>query len=1028
VKNVHLFSREPAASADAALEKKPLFCKGPARARHRLAAKQWWGGLVLLAFALTMEGQAPKVGPLAPRESLARFTFPEDLELEQVLAEPIIAQPVFMNFDERGRMWVVQYLQYPDPAGLKVVSRDKYWRAVYDKISPPPPRHFPGKDKITIHEDTDGDGAFDKHTTFVDGLNIVTAVVRGRGGLWVLNPPYLLFYPDANNDDVPDGDPVVHLEGFGLEDTHSVVNSLRWGPDGWLYATQGSTVSGQVKRPGLDKTPVSSLGQHIWRYHPETRRYEIFAEGGGNAFGVEFDPKGRVYSGHNGNNTRGFHYVQGGYYLKGFDKHGQLSNPFAFGYFPAMRHAPAARFTHTFVIYEDEALPAAYRHQLLSINPLQSQVIRSDIQRDGSSFQTKDVGTLLTTTDTWFRPVDIKVGPDGAVYVADFYDGQIAHLRHHEGQIDTSNGRIYRLKAKGAKASKPPDLGKLSSAELVKLLGKNQSWQTQTVLRLLGDRKDNSVVPLLTKMVRDKQGQPALEALWGLYLSGGLENLTLEMLHHVDPFVRLWTVRLLADVKNRDDVPRKIALALAELAAKEKHVEVRSQLASSARRLLAREGLPIVRQLLTHDEDAGDIHLPLLLWWTLEARADSDREEVLRLFEASEIWRLPLVEQHILGRLMRRFAQAGKQKDLLTCAKLLRLAPGAEHAKILLAGFEQGFAGRPVANLPRELVDALAAHGGGSLTLRLRQGQAEAVKEALQTLANPRADAKIRLQLVQIFGEIQEPRSVPLLLQILGEPKNVTLHQAVLLSLQSYKDGQIAPRILAGYAALTPEAQSAAQLLLSSRATWSLQLLQAIDQGKIDKNSLPSEMVRKLLLHREETIQNLVRKHWGEVKGATTAEMRQDIDRLARVLHTGSGDPYGGRKLFQNTCGKCHLLFGQGGDIGPDLTASKRDDIDNMLLHIVNPSAEIREGFETYHILTDDGRTLLGFVTEKDNQIVALRNSEGQTSVIQKTRIEDMRVIPQSVMPEALLKGYTDQQVRDLFAYLRSSQPLNVKD
>ena len=191
-------------------------------------------------------------GPLRPARPWRSFKVPDDLQLDLVLSEPIVRQPVSIYFDERGRLWVVQYLQYPYPAGLKMVSHDGVWRAVYDKVPPPPPHHFRGKDKITIHEDTDGDGIFDRHKTFVDGLNIATAVARGRGGVWVLNPPYLLFYPDRNNDDVPDGDPEVHLQGFGLEDTHSVVNSLRWGPDGWLYAAQGSTVTGHVTRPGLD--------------------------------------------------------------------------------------------------------------------------------------------------------------------------------------------------------------------------------------------------------------------------------------------------------------------------------------------------------------------------------------------------------------------------------------------------------------------------------------------------------------------------------------------------------------------------------------------------------------------------------------------------------------------------------------------------------------------------------------------------------------------------------------------------------
>ena len=286
--------------------------------------------------------------PYPPAEALKKLKVPADLALDQVLAEPVVRQPLSISFDERGRMWVMQYLQYPEPAGLKMLSRDKFLRTVYDKVPPPPPNHFRGADRITIHGSTKGDGKYDKHTTFIDGLSIATSCAKGRGGVWVLNPPYLLFYPDKNNDDIPDGDPEVHLEGFGLEDVHSVANSLRWGPDGWLYAAQGSTVTGQVKRPG-DKEAVHSMGQLIWRYHPETHRYEIFAEGGGNTFGVEFDAKGRVFSGFNGGDTRGFHYVQGGYYQKGFTKHGSLSNPFAFGFFPAMKHHSVPRFTHTFL-------------------------------------------------------------------------------------------------------------------------------------------------------------------------------------------------------------------------------------------------------------------------------------------------------------------------------------------------------------------------------------------------------------------------------------------------------------------------------------------------------------------------------------------------------------------------------------------------------------------------------------------------------------------------------------------------------
>src|SRR6185312_425254 len=259
--------------------------------------------------------------------------------------------------------------------------------------------------------------------------------------------------------------------------------------------------------------PIHFLGQLIWRYEPTSKRFEIFAEGGGNAFGLEMDAKGRAFSGHNGGNTRGFHYVQGGYSQKGFEKHGPLSNPYAFGYFPAMRHPQVPRFTHTFIIYDDHALPQSYFGKLFGVAPLLSHVVVSEVQPDGSTFKTRDVGYAITSGDPWFRPVDIKAGPDGALYVADWYDGQVNHFRNHEGQIDRSNGRVYRIRAEGAKPALAVDLGKKSTAELIGILSTGNTWARQTALRLLGDRKDLSIAVTLRTLVRDSPGQAALEAL-----------------------------------------------------------------------------------------------------------------------------------------------------------------------------------------------------------------------------------------------------------------------------------------------------------------------------------------------------------------------------------------------------------------------------------------------------------------------------------------------------------------------------------
>jgi putative heme-binding domain-containing protein len=985
------------------------------------------GALVVFFIGSLSAQTTPKPPPpsppkLAPAEAAKTFTVPADLRLDQVLAEPLVKQPLALTFDEKGRLWVVQYLQYPHPAGLKALSRDVHWRTVYDKVPAPPPHHVRGKDLVTIHEDTDGDGVFDKHSVFLDGLNIVTSVLPGRGGVWVLNPPYLLFYPTRPGSDVPTGAPVVHLQGFGLEDTHSCANSLHWGPDGWIYGAHGSTVTANVTRPGDKGPPVSMVGQHIWRYHPEKQRFEIFGEGGGNAFGVEIDAAGRVFSGHNGGDTRGFHYVQGGAYRKGFEKHGVLANPYSFGFFEAMKSNKAARFSHTFVINEAAALPAQYRGQLFAIAPLQSHIMRSEIVPDGSSFKTRDLGPVVSTSDPWFRPVDIKAAPDGSLFIADFYEARIDHLTHNANKIDRESGRIYRLTAKDAKPARPVDLGRKSTPELVELLQDDNRWVRETARRLLGDRRDAAAVPLCRRLLFEEKGPLALEALWALNVSGGFDaEIAAKCLRHAEPGVRAWGVRLMADDGRLGGA---LARQVAERALGEGDVHVRSQWASSAKRLTAAEGLPLVRALLTHDEDAKDIHVPLLLWWAIEVHCGKERAAVLDLMRDSTLWRHKLVEEAILPRLMRRFAAAGTLKDLAACTELFRLAPERKYGLILLKGFEEAFKGHSIAALPAELLSEIDKLGGGSVAFGVRQGRPEALAQALQIVRNPKAPLPQRLEMIETLGEAKQPSCIEPLLALLPTEQPDAIRKAVLAALQSYKDDRIGAAVVQAYPRLTGEVREIAEGLLRGRRAWSMQWLEAVDAGRIAARAVPLSTVRRLLLLRDPKIAALVKKNWGEVRGATTAEMKTEIDRLLAVAGSDGGDPYVGKELFMARCATCHALHALGGAVGPDLTPFKRDDLPKMLVSIINPSAEIREGYENHVVVTESGRTLTGILLEKDNRVVVLRTTEGQKVVLPKDDIAEMSVIGASLMPEGLLQGMHDQQIRDLFAYLRTSQPV----
>jgi len=961
---------------------------------------------------------------LSPDEALQRFKTADGFRVELFASEPEVRQPVTMTFDDRGRMWVIQYLQYPNPAGLKPVQVDRYLRTKYDRVPEPPPRGPRGVDKITILEDTDGDGRVDRSKDFVNGLNLASALAISGDGVYVGQAPYLLFYPDRNHDDVPDSDPEVLLTGFGLEDAHAVVNSLEWGPDGWLYGAQGSTVTADIRGIGFQ--------QGIWRYHPATKRFELFSEGGGNTWGLDFDRRGNVLAGTNASNVVCLHQVQGGYYVKGFSKHGPLHNPYTYGYFEHVTHTGHAggHVTCGGIVYQGGAWPEAFDGTYIGANLLSNAVYYSAIEPHGSTFKTRYIDTLLETDDVWFRPIDCLTGPDGSVFVADWYDKRANHVIP-EDTWDKTNGRVWKVVRHGTPAVAVKDLSKLESGQLVDLLEHRNAWQRRKARRILSERRDPTVLPRLRKLVESAEEPLALEALWALYSSGGWDDETaLRLLDHRHAGVRSWTVRLIGDDKKA--LPKDIAARLVKLAAEDPDVSVRSQLACTAKRLPGADGLPIVAKLLARSEDTGDTHLPLLIWWAIEDKALSDRDRVLALLESKDTWTLPLVHDVIVARLAKRYLAERSTAGYEGCARLLALAPSDADALRLVAAMDADFSGTPLRETPQPLVAPLAklwqSHGSDPTVTRLalRLGSREAYDRAVARVLDAKEPEAVRLALITAIGQAARPDALAHFYALLdSNPGNDAIGGAAISALGYYDDAAISAELLHRYEQLSPALRARAISLLTSRPGWSQALVEAVDAKHIEPAAVTVEQVRQMVGHADANLTPAIERYWGRIRPATPGEKMSYVPVLGRVLAAAPGDLERGHQLYMKHCGVCHTLHGEGQKIGPDLTAADRKNREVLLLNILDPSGTIRPEFVSQTVVLIDGRVITGLVTESSPQRLTIVDAKQQKHEITRDQIDEIAQSELSLMPERLLEQLQEQEVRDLFRYLQSdSRPV----
>src|SRR4051812_39156104 len=420
-----------------------------------------------------MTGQwAPATTPaLAPDVAQKKFTVPEGFEVRLFASEPMVINPVAMTWDERGRLWVLELYEYP--LGAKPGEK--------------------GRDQVKVLEDTDNDGRADKVTVFADGLSLASGLALGNGGVYVGQAPHLLFFKDTDGDDKADEKQIV-MTGFGLEDRHELLNGFNWGPDGALYMTHGVFTISKVKDPYRPEASEVLLTAAVARYFTQTKKFEIVSEGASNQWGVDWDAAGNPFVSACVIDHL-FHMAPGGIYVR---QAGNPPFPYAYQLLPSIvdhKHHMAAYAGVQ--VYQGNQYPADYKGTILMGNIHDSAVHQDRLTPNGSSFKASFIRDFVRANDGWFRPVSTQVGPDGCVWIMDWYDKYPCYQNANadpEG-VDREHGRIWRVvytgDKSGAKVPPHPDgmnLAKLSNEELARTLGHPNIWQRRMAQRILTDR------------------------------------------------------------------------------------------------------------------------------------------------------------------------------------------------------------------------------------------------------------------------------------------------------------------------------------------------------------------------------------------------------------------------------------------------------------------------------------------------------------------------------------------------------------
>ncbi|HTH47983.1 MAG TPA: PVC-type heme-binding CxxCH protein [Candidatus Limnocylindria bacterium] len=627
---------------------------------------------------------------LTPEKAAEVATLPPGFKLHVFAGEPDIKQPIAFCDDDRGRLWVIEGYTYPKRVGVppKNGTDDEKLKDILG-----------GKDRLIVFEDTDGDGKFDRRTVVLEGLNLVSGLEYGYGGVFIGAAPYLLFLPIVDGDaPKPAGPPQILLDGWNFNaDTHETLNTFCWGPDGWLYGCHGVFCPSNVGKPGATETERQWMDAGVWRYHPTQRKFEVFAEGTSNPWGVDFDENGQCWI-EACVIPHLYHMIQGGRYIRQGGEHftvgaaetarnakhreaGSRKPVFPYVYEDIQTtadhlhyagnqgpHAGNGRSDSTggghahagMMVYLGASWPDQYRGKLIMGN-IHGQRLNMDVpERVGSGYVGHHGADFLNFNDSWSQTLNQRYDADGSVYVIDWYDKNQCHHNNVDGH-DRSNGRIYKI-VYNHQPKTSVDLAKLNDEELVKLVPSKNEWMSRHARRLLAERAaagklaESARTSLRELMLAGRDTTTTLRALWAMHVTGGVpfEDIG-QLVQSEDEFARGWAIQVAAEAApyrpadhwSEEGVQDAIK-GLAKLAASDPSPVVRRFVASAAQRLPVAQRKDVLLALAGHAEDIGDHNLPLLYWYAAEGAVATDPGFGLDLLRACKI---PKIREFIARRL-----------------------------------------------------------------------------------------------------------------------------------------------------------------------------------------------------------------------------------------------------------------------------------------------------------------------------------------------------------------------------------------